>query len=74
MGGAPATLPEMRQSKLTLSAQIQNLKPGKPFIVHGKVKRQHVCRVAKTLRDAGHLKFDVVTVAQGNDVFKVAAV
>lgn len=58
---------------LTLAQKVRGLKAGKPFTVPTEKERQQVCRIAKSLKDAGVIEFDVVTKRDG-DVFKVAAI
>lgn len=58
---------------LNLAQRIRGLKAGKPFTVPTEKDRQSVCRIAKSLKDAGVIEFDVVTRKEG-DAFKVAAI
>ena len=60
--------------ELNLASRVRNLKPGLSFQVDSERERQSVCRIAKNLKDAGVIEFDVVT--KWNDEeqkFKVAA-
>lgn len=59
--------------ELNLAARIKNLKVGQSFFVKTESDRVKVCKIAKTLRDAGVITFTVVTVAEG-ERFKVAAI
>lgn len=60
-------------NELNLAARIKNLKFGKPFFVKTKSDQVKVCKIAKTLRDAGAIEFTVVTLKEG-DRYKVAAI
>lgn len=59
--------------QLNLAQRIRALAVGKSFHVDTEKERQEVCKVAKTLRDAGVIEFEVVT-KQDGDRFKVAAI
>lgn len=58
---------------LNLAQKIRALKTNKSFTVVSEKDRQTVCRIAKCLKDAGFIEFDVVTKKEG-DAFKVAAI
>ncbi len=57
----------------SIANKIRALKASKGFVVTSESQRQNVCRVAKLLKDAGVIEFDVVTKKEG-DAFKVAAI
>lgn len=59
--------------ELNLAARIKNLKVGQSFFVKTPGDRVKVCKIAKTLKDAGMIDVTIVTVAEG-DRFKVAAI
>ena len=59
--------------ELSIARQVRGLKIGQPFTVKTDKERQKVCRIAKALKDAGVITFDVVTKRDG-DLFKVAAI
>jgi hypothetical protein len=58
---------------LSLAQKVRSLKVASSFTVATEKERQQVCRVAKSLKDAGVIEFDVVTKRDG-DIFKVAAI
>lgn len=60
--------------ELNLAKKVRALKPGKSFIVSSSKERQAACRVAKSLKDAGIIEFDVVTRAHYDGTYKVAAI
>jgi len=61
--------------ELNLASKVRNLKPGQSFFVADDKERQSVCRIAKNLRDAGVIEFDVVTKwSEDGQNFKVAAI
>ena len=59
--------------QLNLAQRVRVLKIGQHFHVSTEKERQEVCKVAKSLRDAGVIEFNVVTKADG-ERFKVAAI
>lgn len=59
--------------ELTIAQKVRGLKIGKSFTVSTEQDRQRVCRVAKSLKDAGVISFSIVTKRDG-DMFKVAAI
>ena len=59
--------------ELSLAQRIRALKIGQQFTVATEKERQQASRVAKSLKDAGVIQFDVVTKRDG-EVFKVAAI
>ena len=64
-----------RMSKqLSIAQKIRGLKLGKSFTVKTKPEREAACRVAKSLRDAGVIEFEIVTKLQDDGCFKVAAI
>lgn len=58
---------------LSMEQRIKKLKPGESFFVDTESERQNANRVAKVLKRAGFIEFDVVTKSDG-DRFKVAAI
>lgn len=60
--------------EIKLASQVRALKVGKHFIVDSESDRQKASRVAKSLKDAGVIDFDVVTKSCGDGTFKVAAI
>jgi len=62
-------------TELTLAQKVRELQVGRHFIVKTNKDRQAACRVAKSLRDAGVIEFEVVTKRiDGTKNFKVAAI
>lgn len=59
--------------ELNLAARIRNLKSGESFYVKTESDRQKVCKIAKTLRDAGVIQFEVKTSEEG-ERFRVVAI
>jgi hypothetical protein len=59
--------------RLAIAQRVRALKVGQSFVVSTEKERQQVCRIAKSLRDAGVIEFDVVTKSD-NGKFKVAAI
>lgn len=59
--------------ELTLAQKVRNIKIGEPFTVATEKDRQRVLRVAKSLKDAGFIDFDIVT-KRCEEGFKVAAI
>ena len=60
--------------KLSIAQRIKSLKAGESFTVKTKTERESVCRMAKALRDVGAIDFQIVTRADDNDGFIVAAI
>jgi len=58
---------------LNIAAKIKALKIGQSFTVKTKSERENVCRIAKNLRDAGAIEFDIVT-RENSGGYKVAAI
>jgi len=60
--------------EIELAQRIRSLRASKGFTVGTIAQREKVLRVAKTLKDAGIIEFDVVTKKRSGNVFKVAAI
>ena len=59
--------------EIELAAKIRKLKPADGFTVPDESQRQKVCRIAKTLKDAGIVSFDVSTRKNEGGGFRVVA-
>ncbi|MDE2105443.1 MAG: hypothetical protein KGL39_49910 [Patescibacteria group bacterium] len=60
--------------ELNLAQKIKAMKVGHSFTVKTEYERQKATRAAKTLRDAGIINFEIITKADENGGFKVAAI
>lgn len=61
-------------SQMEAASRLKSLKPGKPFEVTSNKDRITLLKVAKTLRAAGHMDFQVITKANENGGFTIHAV
>lgn len=59
---------------LNLAQKVKALKVGQHFLVDSEKQRQAASRIAKSLRDAGVIEFQVVTKRWYDGKFKVCAI
>ena len=60
--------------EIAIAMKVKRLKIGSHFLVTTESDRQKALRVAKSLKDAGVIGFDVVTKSDENGQFKIAAI